>query len=56
MKEKVKASQATITNNLSATSINKLNEEIDFLGGITPQVKAVKASSTNDIFAKYRKK
>ncbi len=52
----MKASQETITNNLSATSINKLNEEVDFLGGITTQTKAVKVSSTNDIFAKYRKK
>nr|WP_302597796.1 hypothetical protein [uncultured Cellulosilyticum sp.] len=56
IKEKVKASQETITNNLSATGINKLNEEIDFLGGITTPNKAVKVSSTNDIFAKYRKK
>lgn len=56
IKEKVKASQETITNNLSATSINKLNEEIDFLGGITTPTKAAKISSTNDIFAKYRKK
>lgn len=56
MKEKVVASQETIQKNLTATGINKLSDDINFLSGHVAPVKPVKTSSANDIFAKYRKK
>ena len=56
MKEKVKESQETIQNNLKATSVNKLSEEIDFLSSSSASSKQSKVNNANDIFAKYRKK
>ncbi|WP_410495805.1 hypothetical protein QTL86_19245 [Cellulosilyticum sp. ST5] len=56
IKEKVKESQEDIKKNLKATSVNKLNEEIDFLSSSSSASNKQSKSNANDIFAKYRKK
>lgn len=54
IKDKVKANQDEVKKNLQATKHNRLDEDIDFLENVDNS-KSTKSSS-NDIFAKYRKK